>query len=285
VTTRRSLFAIGCVSLALIVLGVVHFSKSNGLSYKGTSIDEWLACFDSPSGLSQGQWQELIRKRDDAGYALRQMGPDVLPHLRRMLQPDGGTARSLRKLTGELTRKHVAEGEAVPPSVEETRMLRAVEACAALGPQAGAMAPDLIQVLKGNPYSNCRSRAAIALGRIGGAPQTVVPALAQSLDNHTDGNVLISLGRYGAEARIAVPSIVALLDGFERKVREHESLDKNILCEAARALCLIDRPEAERRLPFLRQILEEEIDPFWRSRLTKVIDLIVSADSPKADEG
>lgn len=129
-----------------------------------------------------------------------------------------------------------------------------------------------------------RSRAAYALGQIGGAPEEVVPALVQSLSNHID--ILISLGKYGADAGPAVPTIVALLDGIERSANAHNlsGSDRNVLCEAARALYQIAPPEAEKRLPLLRQVLQQEEDPFWRSRLAKVINTISSGASPNDQE-
>ncbi len=156
-------------------------------------------------------------------------------------------------------------------------MLRAVEACSALGREAQPMTPDLLLVLKANPYSNVRSRAAYALGEIGGPPEEVVPALLQSLSNRADGNILISLGKYGAEADAAVPVIAALVDGMEASVQNHESIDRNVLYEAAQALHQIAPREAEKRLPLLREVLREEPDPFWQSRLGKVVSVITGS--------
>jgi hypothetical protein len=270
---------VGCVLLAIIVSLAVLFNSST-LSYEGESLNEWLVCFDSEYGLSPETLQERARKKADAKHALRQMGPAVLPQLRRMLKPDAGPARFLRELKQEIARQPLSVGSAVPPSSEEVRMLRAVEACSALGPDAQAMIPDLLRVMKSNSYLNVRSRAAYALGEIGGAPEEVVPALVQSLSNSTDGNVLISLGKYGADANTAVPSIVALLNGIETSVKEHTSFDRNSLCEAARALQQIDPREGEKTVPLLRQVLQEEHDPFWRSRLVKLVNAISSGAAP-----
>lgn len=253
------------------------FLSSDTLSYEGRTIDQWLAWFDSPSGLSQEQWQERYQKRSDAAHALRQMGPDVFPHLRRMLQPDSATTKSLYQLGRGFRREHVPVGSVVPPSPEEARMRRAVEACSALGRDAQAMIPDLLLVVKSSSHLNVRSRAAYALGEIGGAPEKVVPALLQSLSNRTDGNVLISLGKYGSDADRAVPAIVALLDGLETKLKEHKPIERYILSEAVRALYQIAPGEAEKRLPLVREILQEERDPLWRSRLGKLANVISGA--------
>ena len=162
-------------------------------------------------------------------------------------------------------------------------MLRAVEACAGLGRDAQVMIPDLVAVLRSNAYFNVRSRAAYALGEIGGAPEEVVPALVQSLSNRADGNVLIALGNFGADAGRAVPAIVALLDGLEPSVQEQKPTDKVVLYEAARALQRIAPRAAEKTLPLLRGVLQEELDPWWRSRWREVVQVIsgASMDNPE----
>ena len=156
-------------------------------------------------------------------------------------------------------------------------MLRAVEACAGLGRDAQVMIPDLVAVLRSNAYFNVRSRAAYALGEIGGAPEEVVPALLQSLSNRADGNVLIALGNFGADADRAVPAIVTLLDGLETSVQEHKPTDKVALYEAARALQRIAPREAEKTLPLLREVLQEELDPWWRPRWGELVEVISGA--------
>src|SRR5687768_14928891 len=188
----RKLLVVCCVVSALIAALVV-FLRPNTPSYNGKSISEWLAWFDSPRG--REQWQERLQKRVEATHALREMGPDVFPYLRQMLQADSGVTKFFHELSGE-SRAEVSVGSVGTPSPEETRMLRAVEACSALGRDAQVMIPDLVQLLESNGYRNVHSRAAYALGNIGGAPEKVVPALVQSLSNHVDGNVLISLGKY-----------------------------------------------------------------------------------------
>jgi hypothetical protein len=282
-TRWPKLAAAGCVLVATII-SLVVFLNSNRPSYEGKSISEWLEWFDSPSGLSQVQQQERLQRRAEATHALRQMGPHAFVEFRRMLRPDSAAKKFLHKLNREFRREHVPVGSAVPPSPEETRMLRPVEACSALGRDAQLMTPDLLLVLKSNSYSRVRSRAAYALGEIGGAPEEVVPALLQSLSNLTDGNVLISLGKYGAEADGAVPTLVALLDGMEASVQKHESIDRNVLCEAARALHQIAPREAEKRLPLLREVLQEERDPYWQSRLGKVVNVISGSSVNRNEE-
>jgi HEAT repeat protein len=163
-------------------------------------------------------------------------------------------------------------------------MLRAVAACSALGRDAQAMIPDLLLVLNSNPHSNVRSRAAWALGEIGGAPEKVVPALVQSLSRRAEANVLLALGNYGGDAKTAVPTIVALLDGIERRsIKELNAYDRTILYGATKALHRIAPQEAQEVLPLLREVLEQEHDPFLQSRLGKLVNVIsgVSGRSPE----
>ncbi len=270
---RWKLLIAGCAVLA-VVTWVVILCRPKAPSYEGKSIAEWLASFDTPSGLSQVQYQQRAQKRSEATLSLRQMGPEVYPYLRRMLQPDSAAAKLLQAAAREIRRDYDQPGLPATLSPEEVRMRRAVEACAALGRDAQTMTPDLLLVLKSNSYSNVRSRAAYALGEIGGAPDKVVPALIQSLSNRVDGNILISLGKYGADAVPAVPTLVGLLDAIQKNVSEHKAFDRYALCEAAWALHLIAPQEAEKRLRLLREVLEQERDPSWQSRLSKVVETI-----------
>lgn len=282
-TRLPKLAAAGWV-LVVTIVSLVVFHNLSTPSYEGRSIGEWLAWFDSPAGLSQEEWQERWQKMAEATHALRQMGADAFIEFRRMLRPDSGAKKFLYESTREFRKEHVPVGSAVPPSPEEARMLRVVEACSALGRDAQPMISDLLLVLRSNPYWNVRSRAAYALGEIGGAPEEVVPALLQSLRDRTDGNVLISLGKYGAEADGAVPSIVALLEGLEASVQKHESIDRNVMYEAAQALHKIAPREAEKRLPFLREVLQEERAPYWQSRLGKVVNVISGSSANQNEE-
>lgn len=278
---------LGCVLLTFIAALLVFLALSPP-SYDGKPIGQWLACFDSTSGLAQAQWEERLRKQAEATYALRQMGPDVFHHLRRMLQPHSRVRTFLHELKHEfMKREHVKVGSVAPRSPEEVQMLRAVEACAALGRDAAPMIPDLLLVLKINPHLSVRSRAAYALGEIRGAPEKVVPALLQSLSNRTDGNVLISLRKYGSDAERAVPTIVALVGGIERSVEEQKAVDRAVfydLYEAIRALHQIAPREAEETLPLLRQVLEMERDPFWRSRLSELVNVISGASGSGSEQ-
>lgn len=256
-TGRRKV--VGTFTTVLSVAFIVWLTLllfPNPPSYQGKPIEQWLVYFDFRSGLSQTEAQAWMQKEAEAAEALRQMGPSAFPYMRQMLQPDSATARFIRRLRRQLGAETVSE---------ETQMHRAVEACSALGPQAKALIPDLLQCMKSNPYRNNRSRAAYALGKIGGAAPEVVPALIESLKARPDGNVLIALGNYGAQAKSAVPAIV---EAF------HSADNNHIRYEAAHALQHIESQEAQKLLPRLRKTFEAEQNPWWQSRLKKVIDLI-----------
>jgi HEAT repeat protein len=88
----------------------------------------------------------------------------------------------------------------------------------------------LIEELQ-RPDSTVRYRAAMALGEIGPAARSAVPALIGALKNDADHRPLIaqSLGRIGPDARAAVP---ALIDLFEND----GELVKDAVAEALKAI-------------------------------------------------
>lgn len=76
------------------------------------------------------------------------------------------------------------------------------------GPAAQAAVPALIQALTG-PDDEVRPRAALALGKIHGQPEVVVPLLIKYLDDENmDEAAATSLGAYGALAKTAVPKLL-----------------------------------------------------------------------------
>jgi hypothetical protein len=262
---KASLLAIAGFAVILTVL-ISDLLFWPSLSYQGKPIEEWMGYFDRPSGLAGEALKKRIHKEAEAGEAVRQMVPNVFPYLRRMLRRDSSVERTLRSI------RELFGGETVS---EENRMRRAIEACTYLGPQGRPMIPDLLQCMKNSPYRNVRSRAAYALGEIGGSSGKVVPALAESLKSRPDGNVLIALGKYGSEAKSTVLVIVELLDGMD----ENGSSYEYILCESARALHRIDPNEAEKLLPRLKESLENNPDSYLYGRLNEIVKLISTQDS------
>jgi len=206
----------------------------------------------------------------EATHALRQMGPEVFPHLRSMLAPDSAPVRLLnrwRQASGIAGTHAIMQGV----SPEETRMLLAVEACTALGTDAQPMVPDLIRTLQNNAYRSVRTRAAYALGQIGAAASEVVPALVESLESRPDANVLIALGNYGAEARSAVPVIQETLQNLQAAIDQGPGIDVSVAFEAVQALHRIDPPEAPKAVPLLQVLRDLEGNPAWHSRLTQLL--------------
>jgi HEAT repeat protein len=89
-----------------------------------------------------------------------------------------------------------------------------------------------------------RNHAATALGNIGPAARTAVPALTRSLrdaDEEVRGEAAEALGRIGGEAKSAVGELVQLLNDQRRAVRRR----------AATALKLIDYEAARQHLGLL----------------------------------
>jgi thiol-disulfide isomerase/thioredoxin len=92
-----------------------------------------------------------------------------------------------------------------------------------LGGKAAEAVPNLVQVLKGDPYFLVRARAATALGRIGLRAEESVPALIEALENDDDPSTRRAAARalqaIGPDAKEAVAALVAALDDSSLNVR------------------------------------------------------------------
>ncbi len=128
----------------------------------------------------------------------------------------------------------------------DDRRLRSdpIQALGAIGPDAEAAIPRLLQELKSNETSN-RRFAAIALGRIDRQGQTV-PALIEQLDKDwlTVAGAVRGLRMMGPQARSAVPALIASLEHTHAYVRFH----------TAETLGNIG-PDARAAIPALKRVL------------------------------
>lgn len=90
-----------------------------------------------------------------------------------------------------------------------------------IGRDAEAAIPDLLSLLKAPVTGGAidiHRAAAYALGKIGKQPATVVPVLAETLQNERmglRGTAIDALGNFGPGAQSAIPSLLPLLDGDE----------------------------------------------------------------------
>ena len=70
-----------------------------------------------------------------------------------------------------------------------------------------------------------RMEAAMALGRIGGDPTVIVPALVRCLEEETNGFqstlIITAITRFGTNARPAIPILVKIIESKQIGVANH----------------------------------------------------------------
>jgi HEAT repeat protein len=164
----------------------------------------------------------------------------------------------------------------------------AVEVLAQMGPAARAALPRL-KKLAAAPNRSLRTRAALALWRIGGDPKPAVAALTETLrDSGTAARreALVALARLGAEAAPAAGAVLDLLDNDDANVRTEAStaltrMGRAALPELLRALqgkeVRLRRSAAGLLVNSLSQALAPEDLPPLTARL-KDEDLAVRVD-------
>jgi hypothetical protein len=95
---------------------------------------------------------------------------------------------------------------------------KAIFSLGAIGSDAGAAAPALARIMRADPDPGIRTACALALSKMAPASHTVVPALAEALE---DGelfvrmNAAIALFRLREQARPAIPALIKAIDDEE----------------------------------------------------------------------
>lgn len=263
---------LGVLTVALCLAGLILFSRREP-AYQGKSLSEWAQQYGS------NHWSRADRAAgQEAQFAIQQIGTNAIPILLELMRAkDSGVNKKLRTVlprrwhdklglrdrSGDV-RRTGAHGlaalgtnasAAVPKLIdiatnhpEEDGRYIAVFALRTLESAAEPAIPFLIQCLT-NKVDIIRDDAAIGLGAIRRQPEIVVPALLSYLEfaKTSPGTFEIldaiqSLSRFGPEAKAAVPAILALLDDSRPDVREH----------ATNCLLRID-PEAAARARVQRQ--------------------------------
>ncbi len=154
-------------------------------SYQGKTVRDWLTLYST--------------NRDESLRAIRQIGTDALPWLVADLRAKDPFWK--KKLAEFAQRQSWIKIIFTPDS---TRRVRAVEACAALGPLAKPAIPAL-----GVALGNGAGGAARVLEQFG--PEAI-PALIHALTNApgcgAPYSTALALGKFGAKARVAVTNLV-----------------------------------------------------------------------------
>jgi hypothetical protein len=169
--TKRRRFVIGALALGLAVAAVC-FALPRQPAYEGRSLSAWLADFDL--GRS--------RSHERAERAVRRIGTNGFATLANMLRTeDPAWKRALIKLNGKQSLLHF------PVTPANSVRQRAVLGYAALGSEAKAHVPVLIQIFESDVSPQVRSSVASALGAIRPEAKAAVPALSKAIhDKNAD---------------------------------------------------------------------------------------------------
>jgi HEAT repeat protein len=189
-------------------------------SYQGKRLSGWLRDLRNPSPLVQCRAQE----------ALRQIGTNAMPVLRRMLHAEDSSVRT--NLVNLLQRQTLIK---LSFANARERRIRAAFACVILGPKARAAIDDLLEFSLDDSF--CSNLAESALGSMGeGAVGPLCLTLTDTNLNYTLRRVAVgALVSIGPQARAATSVLTnCLADNFSV-----------IRANAARALGRIGDPSPD----------------------------------------
>ncbi len=251
-----------------IALAVLLFATVAGIAwprerepiYEGKPLSVWLQGYDSAK--NQVAWQ----KTDEA---LRQIGTSAIPTLLVMLRRSD-SAPWKRKFLDLAYKQHWIKFNHI---IAWRQNWWAANAFAALGADASAAVPDLINLYETPVSSPSQRYTAMALGKIGPAAKMAIPSLLRTVSTSTEEEVRASavfalggihaepervvsvlikclgdpsievrseaaegLGNFGENAKPAVPALVVLL----------QSPNQDVMNRAKAALLRIDAEAAAR---------------------------------------
>lgn len=158
---------------------------------------------------------------------LKSHARNAVPALIRALRVDDEFFRSL--VAGALGSIGPDARAAVPVLVEaledESKHVRSksAQALGAIGPDSKPAVPRLIEMMKDDGDKFARARAALALGRIGSHPETVMAALTEALkdgDSYVRISAAWALAMFGPAAKEAVPALEDALKDEDERVRK-----------------------------------------------------------------
>ena len=160
------------LALIIAVLTTAYFVMPHEPRYEGRSLSGWLAELDLNSPKAQDKPME----------AIRQIGTNAFPWLRRMLRSEPPIWE--RAMVAFNTSQSLIQLPITPDNVVRNRAVRGYHA---LGKQAEGDVPHLIQLLQRENSPHVRSYVALALGNIGPAARPALVVLQKAaMDPNAD---------------------------------------------------------------------------------------------------
>jgi HEAT repeats len=196
------------VCLVAVVLAIV-WPREQEPVYRGKKLSEWLVT----EGWAEG-YRSLNEKKEpdaDVGEAVRQMGTNALPFLKRWIWYETPVWR--KRLADTAYRVNQGLGSWCDGSKLYFRAVGAAEAFAVLGPLGKPVIPELAGVLR-STNSEAVERAVCVLNNIG---LEAVPTLLAAVTNRAmrgpwTGHLRVAMSRLGTNASLVAPTVVGLLE-------------------------------------------------------------------------
>ncbi len=212
-----------------------------------------------------------------ASLALVSIGPKAIPALNDAIltNPEKAIRIGAASTLIEFLEKGI-EDEAIPSALtkatrdsdQEVRRLT-VHGLGVSGPKAKLALPQLIEILKSDPWEWVRFEAATSLGLIDPSSQTVIRNLTDALKDQS-GDVSSAaaraLGNLGVSAKSSVPALVRALDDTRDRtlpLTPDFFGTRALRCDVAEALGQIGI-EAKAAIPPLRTALVKDRNPDMR---------------------
>ena len=218
----RLLFGVVCAFLiALVTIWICTLTlRSHDDLYDGRPFEYWQAHLSSPEEMASSRASNVV-------------STVVIPQLCRQMFSDTNDSNFRMAVIDQLNNLPGVHVTYVPA---DGRRVGAVNALGALGTNANAAIPELLQALKSKDDLLCGPVAA-ALVKIGADAGRVLPTLIECMTDekgHGRPEVVEALGEYRQMAKSAVPLLVKLLA---------DKSSKEIMVAVPQALKKID-PEA-----------------------------------------
>jgi hypothetical protein len=202
--TKRVLAATLILVLVLL-LGLALLSQREP-RYQGKSLTEWSQQYGS------NHWGVANREAGmQAESAIREIGTNGIPFLLNLIRTrDFAVKKRLRAFVPQAWQTHVG----LRDNSEKIRRTGA-HGLAALGTNAGAAVPDLIDVATHHPESDGRYTAVFALRTLGSAAEPAIPLFIQCLTNKVAtirDEAAVGLGTVHRQPEIVVPALIRYLE-------------------------------------------------------------------------
>lgn len=260
-------WSIGLLIILLSLLGLASFSRREP-AYHGKSLSKWAQQYGS------NHWSGANPAADkEAEFALQQIGTNAIPFLlERMRASDSGMKKTLRRIVPRRWHNELS----LRDSSGKVRSTGA-HGLAALGTNASAAVPALIELAKNHPDDGGRYIAVFALRTLGPAAEPAVPFLIQCLTNKIEiirDDAALGLGCIQRQAETAVPALIEYLQFAKTSPNAFEFRD------AIKSLAMFGA-EAHAAVPVLLSLLDDP-SPSVRECVTNFLPEIDAEAAAKA---